>query len=130
MTALLSPRLLIALVLVAVLGFSHFSMYRKGRADVRQAWDAAKVTQERAAQEQAARMRELQRQAELHYTVQAEARDRFIVQTVREVRHASESLAACPLPADLRGLLHGAAACARGDSAAACGPGEPVRDAR
>ena len=37
MISLLSPRLLIALVLVAVLGVSHFSMYRKGRGDGRQA---------------------------------------------------------------------------------------------
>ena len=41
MFALLSPRLWIALALAAFLAFTHFSAYRKGRADVRLQWDAA-----------------------------------------------------------------------------------------
>lgn len=41
MIALLNPRVWIALALVALLAFSHFSAYRKGRADVQAQWTAA-----------------------------------------------------------------------------------------
>jgi hypothetical protein len=41
MFALLSPKLWIALALVAALAFSHFTVYRKGKADVRMEWQAA-----------------------------------------------------------------------------------------
>lgn len=72
---------------------------------------------------------ELQRAAEKRYTVAAETRDRFITNTITEVRYATVHLAACPVGADAVRLLNAAAACARGDSAA-CGPGQPVPDAR
>jgi hypothetical protein len=39
--ALLSPRLLLAAVLLAALAFSHFTVYRKGKNDVRMEWQAA-----------------------------------------------------------------------------------------
>jgi hypothetical protein len=79
-----------------------------------------------AANAQAARNRDLQRAAELRYIVAAEPRDRFFVTTVREIRHDTDNLAACVLTPGAVRRLHDAAACARGDSAAACGPGEPV----
>lgn len=79
---------------------------------------------------QAERNRELQRAAEKRYTVVAEVRDRFIVNTVTEVRYATKHLAACPVGSDAVRLLNDAAACARGDSAAACDAGQPVPDAR
>ena len=41
MFALLSPRLWIAAAIVAALAFSHFTVYRKGRADVQSQWTAA-----------------------------------------------------------------------------------------
>ena len=41
MFALLNPRLLIALAIVAALAFSHFQAYRKGKHAVRQEWLAA-----------------------------------------------------------------------------------------
>lgn len=41
MIALLNPRLLIALVLVAALAFSHFMAYRKGQTNVRNEWQVA-----------------------------------------------------------------------------------------
>jgi len=96
----------------------------------RRGYQRAQAEYAAALQEQKDRNHDLQRQAEKRYSVQSETRDRFITQTIREVRHASESLAACPVPPDLRRLLHGAAACARGDSAAACGPGDEVPGAR
>lgn len=77
-----------------------------------------------AADAQTTRNRELQRAAEIRYTVTAQARERFIVQTVKEVHHAAESLATCPVPRDAVRLLNDAAACARGDSAGACGVGD------
>lgn len=97
-----------------------------------QNWRAAGVQLklQQAADAQAERNRELQRAAEKRYTVQAEIRDRFIVETVTEIRHDTENLAACVLTPAAGDRLRRAAACARGDSAAACGVGEPVRDAQ
>lgn len=103
------------------------------------AWDAARI--ERAegrgdararaelkalADEQTQRIRDLQRAAETRYTVQAETRDRFITQTITEVRHAAAPVASCALPVDLVRLLNDAARCAAGDPAAASGAGQPV----
>jgi hypothetical protein len=118
-----------AIVLAGLLAFSHFTAYRAGRAAVRAQWDAATVAQERATQEQAARNRELQRAAELRYTVAAGAREVFITRTTQEVRRAAQSLAVCPVPVDAVRLLNAAAACAR-DPAAACGAGDGVPGAR
>lgn len=41
MLYLLNPRVLITLALVALLAFSHFTVYRKGKAHVRMEWQAA-----------------------------------------------------------------------------------------
>jgi hypothetical protein len=73
--------------------------------------------------------RALQRAAELRYVVGADARDRFIVKTVKEIVHVTSHLADCPVGEPAARMLNAAAACARGDSATACGPGEPVPDA-
>ena len=45
MTALLSPRVWLALALAAVLALSHNFAYKSGKANVRAAWDAEKVVQ-------------------------------------------------------------------------------------
>lgn len=87
----------------------------EGRAEIRA---ADKV----AADAQTARNRELQRAAELHYVVQAQTRDRYFVTTVKEISDAAAPLAACPVPDAVRVRLNAAAACARGDSPASCGP--------
>lgn len=71
--------------------------------------------------------RDLQRSAEKRYTVVQGIRDRFIVQTIREIRHAAAPLASCPVPEPARGLLNDAADCARGDSPSACGADDGVR---
>lgn len=126
MTLLLNPRVLLVLALAALLSFTHFTAYRKGKSTVRAEWAAERVEMERQAQAQAQRQRDLQRAAELRYTVQAEARDRFITQTIVEVRHAAAPVASCALPVDLVRLLNRAAECARSDSPASCGAGEPV----
>lgn len=89
-----------------------------------------RAAEDRAAMEdQAARNRDLQRASELRYTVVAAARDRFIVQTITEIRHETDNLAACVLTPAAAERLRNAAQCARGDSAAACGPDQPVRAA-
>jgi hypothetical protein len=119
-----------ALLLAALLAFSHFTAYRSGRHSVQAKWDEANVKQERAAQQQAASNRELQRLAEAHFHAIADPREAFIKRTAKELRHATETLAAVPVPADAVRMLNAAAACARGDSAAACGAGDQVPDAR
>lgn len=43
MTALLSPKVWIAIALAAALAFSHFFVYRAGKAEVRTAWDEQKL---------------------------------------------------------------------------------------
>jgi hypothetical protein len=100
---------------------SHYDSrgYQRAQAEAREAMQA-----------QAERNRELQRAAERNYTVQAGVRERVIVETIVEVRHAAQSLASCPVPDRARSLLNDAAKCARDDSAASCGAGEPVPVAR
>lgn len=43
MTALLSPKFWIAIAIAAALAFSHFFVYRAGKAQVRTAWDEQKL---------------------------------------------------------------------------------------
>lgn len=123
----LSSKVLIAVILgtLLLLAFNGWreSLREEGRQEVRE-----QVRQQ--AEADAQRMRDLQRQSELRYTVAAETRDRFIVTTVKEIRDASAPLAACPVPEPVRVQLNAAAGCARGDSPAACGPGEPMPLAR
>lgn len=95
-------------------------------AGQKDAQDKARVV----ADAQAERNRELQRAAEKRYVVQAGVRDRFIVQTVREVRHATVHLATCPVGADGVRLLNDAAACAREDRPATCGADASVPSPR
>jgi arginine exporter protein ArgO len=113
----------VALLLWAALAHHNESMREQGRVEVRE-------QTRQAAEAQATRNRELQRAAELRYTVQAEARERVIVETVTEVRYATQSLAACPVPADAVRLFNHAAGCTRTDLAAPCGAGQPVPAAR
>lgn len=107
------------------------------------AWDSARIkraeargdTRARAelkaqADAQTERNRELQRAAETRYTVQAGVREEFIGYTITEIRHAAAPLATCPVPADAVRLLNRASSCAREDTAATCGTGEPVPVAR
>lgn len=79
-----------------------------------------------AANEQAARMRELTRAAELRYTVAREGQDRFFVTTIKEIDHAAAPLATCPVPPDAIRLLNNAARCARGDPGATGCAADPM----
>jgi hypothetical protein len=126
MTLLLNPRLWIALALAGVLAFSHFTVYRSGRAAVQAKWDAAAVAQERASQAQTARNLELQRAAERKYVVQQDARDRFHTVTVKEISREAAPLAACPVPPDAIRMLNAARDCALGNSPASCGADDPL----
>lgn len=96
-----------------IVGRYNDGLREEGRQEVR---EAGRI----AAEAQAARNRELQRAAELRYTVTAAARDRFFVQTVKEVHHAAAPLAACPVPEPVRVRLNAAAGCVR-DPEAPCG---------
>jgi hypothetical protein len=121
MTLLLNPRFLVLLAVLAALTFSHGLAYRKGKATVRAEWAAERVEMERQAQAQAQRQRDLQRAAELRYTVQAGVREEFIGYTIKEIRHVAAPLAACTVPDAVRVRLNAAARCAGGDHAAPCG---------
>ncbi len=107
------------------------------------AWDTARIHRAEArgdararaelkaqADAQTDRNRELQRAAETRYTVQAGVREEFIGYTITEIRHVAAPLASCSVPEPARVLLNRAASCAREDTAATCGTGEPVPVAR
>lgn len=49
MTALLNPKVWLALALAAILAFSGLFIYRAGKANVRSQWDAEKLAQQQAA---------------------------------------------------------------------------------
>jgi uncharacterized protein HemX len=122
--AWLNPgRWLAVMALLVVLTLAYFGWRGQQREIGRQEVRAELAT---AAEAQTARNRDLQRAAELRYTVTAQAREVFITRTTQEVRRVSKSLAACPVPVDAVRLLNAAAACARGDPAAACGAGDGV----
>jgi hypothetical protein len=122
--AWLNPgRWLAVMALLGVLTLAYFGWRGQQREIGRQEVRAELAT---AAEAQTARNRDLQSAAELRYTVTAQAREVFITRTTQEVRRASKSLAACPVPVDAVRLLNAAAACARGDPAAACGAGDGV----
>lgn len=106
-----------------LIGRYNESLREDGRAEVRE-------EMRQVAEEQTARNRELQRAAELRYTVVAETRDRFITKTVKEVHYAAAPLAACPVPDAVRLRINAASACARDDSGAACAADDGVPAAR
>jgi hypothetical protein len=120
-------RRLAVLALVGALTLAYFGWRGQQREIGRQ---EARRELAAAAEAQTARNRELQRATEIRYTVQAQARERFFVTTVKEIRHAAAPLAACSMPDAARVLLNDARACAIGDPAAACGAGDGVPGAR
>ena len=124
---------LLAAAVLLVLGIGwkvRHAGIEAGRAEVQQQWDAERVRLQAEVHAQAERNRELQRAAEKRYTVVAAARERFITQTITEVRYAAAPMASCPVPEPVRLRLNAAAACARGDRSAACDADQPVPDAR
>ena len=122
---------LASVLLVLGIGWKvHRAGVVSGRTEVQAKWDADRVKLQAAVHAQEVRNRELQRAAEKRYTVQAGVRDRFMTQTITEVRYAAAPLASCPVPELVRLYLNAASGCARGDSAAPCGDGKPVLNAR
>lgn len=73
MTALLNPRVWLAIGLAAALAFSHFFVYRAGKANVRADFDAYRITQTVALQkaEAANRAKEQQWQDSANQTTKA-----------------------------------------------------------
>ena len=120
----------LALALIAAYFGWRGAQREHGREEVRAEWAAERAALAAEVQAQAERNRDLQRQSEKRYTVQAEVRERFITKTITEVRHATAALAACPVPDGARVQLNAAASCARGDPASTDCPGEPVPDTR
>jgi hypothetical protein len=64
------------------------------------------------------------RGAEEKQAVQTVYRDRYITRIVKEIDHAAQSLASCPLPPAVGRLLNDAARCADEDRPASCGAGD------
>lgn len=118
--------LVASLVIGGVAWFSHHER-NIGRAQVQTKWDAERVKLQGEVQAQQERNIELERKAELKYTVVAEVRDRFITKTVTEVRNATSSLAVCPVGPDALRMLNAASKCASEDRPASCGAGDEVR---
>lgn len=124
-------RWLLALgLLVALIGGGAILKGRYDAAQQRIGYERRAAEDEAAAEAQTQRMHDLQRAAEMRYTVVAEVRDHFITETIVEVRHEAAPMAVCPVPEPLRLRLNAVARCARGDSAAACGAADAVRDSR
>ena len=126
--------IVVAIVAAAVIGGVTWgvhsyndSLRQEGRDEVQHEWDAERKVLEEQVEAQRARNRDMQRPAELHYTVQAEVRDRFITNTVTEVRYATQPISSCTVPADAVRLLNDAGHCAGTDRPAACGAGDAVR---
>lgn len=73
MALLLNPRVIIALALVAFLGFTHFSAYRSGKATVRAEFDQYKLVQsdERSKLEKQYRDKEIDWQTQAAETEEA-----------------------------------------------------------
>lgn len=71
--------------------------------------------------------RDRSRIADQGYAARTVYRDRFITQTITEVRHATADIAACRLNADAVRLLNAAADCATEDRPATCGAGDGVQ---
>ena len=126
-----------ALILAALLAAAAWAVhtYNEWIREPERATCAAEKASDREAtrktvEAQRERNIELQRAAEKRYVVQAQVRDRYIIQTVKEIHEAAAPLAACPVPSGVRVRLNSLAACARADSTAACGADGQVPDTR
>lgn len=96
MTALLSPKVWIAIALAGVLAFSHFFVYRAGKAQVRTAWDEQKLVDLVAA-----RAKEQEWQAAADQTTKAKDEqiskiNRRLVAALGELRNRPERPAVLP----------------------------------
>lgn len=119
-------RIAIALVIALTLAGTHWRAYTRGELSVRQQWDAERVQAALQAEERREINRATARQAEQQQATQTVYRDRYITQTITEIRHVTNPLAACPVPPAAVRMLNDAARCAGADRSAACGAGDAV----
>lgn len=123
----LYARLAAVIAIALLVAAAWWKVDRMFAAAERRGYDRRSAEDKAAAEAQTARMRELQRAAEMRYTVDAQLREEFLNDAEKEITRAAEPLAACPVPDDLRLRLNAAAGCARGDSPTACGPVDALR---
>lgn len=118
MLALMSPRLWLAVVLAAVLGFTHFTVYRAGRAAVRIQWDSQKVADAEAARKaiEANRAIEEKRQKQAQEAIdESKKREAVLRADAVGARGALERLrnavriASSPVPGSTSNAISGAA---------------------
>lgn len=115
-------------ILGLVLGLLAAGVWRlQVKADAR-GYARAQQEYQAAAELQREGNRGRARQAEEKQAVQTVYRDRFITQTITEIRHAAAPMASCPVPDAAIGLLNRASECAREDRPASCGAGDGVRN--
>lgn len=115
------PLAALALAAAAVGGFAWWraSLKEEGARAERQRIEALADLQREANRGRA-------RDAETRYSRQATTRAKFIDTNAKEVRHATENLAACPVLPAARSMLDRAVECASEDRPAACGPDDAV----
>lgn len=118
--------LALAAAMAAGYGWIRHAHMEQGRAEVRAEWAEERRQGELQAEIRREANRANARAAELQQVAQTVYRDRFITQTITEIRHVTDPLAACPVPPDAVRMLNDAAACARSDRPASCGSGQPV----
>lgn len=105
MTALLNPRILIALALAAALAFSHFFVYRAGKANVRADFDAYRIEQTQALQQAEAKFRATEQEWQASANQTTKAKDEKIVAisaqrdlALGELRNRPQRPASGPVP--------------------------------
>ncbi len=114
--------------LLIVLGLLAAGVWRlQVKADAA-GYERAQQEYQAAAELQREGNRNRTRQVEEKQATQTIYRDRFITQTITEIRHAAAPLASCPVPDAAVGLLNRAAECAREDRPASCGAGDGLRN--
>lgn len=107
MTALLNPRVWLAVILAAFLAFTHFSAYRSGRAAVRTEFDAYKLSQQESARKAAlARAKAQDAAATSHEQFKAQEEIRYVdrIKIVRQLVDRPVYRNVCVDPDGLREL--------------------------
>jgi hypothetical protein len=89
-------------------------------------YDRAQAEYQAAAELRRESNRGRSRAAEEKQAVQTVYRDRYITRATKEIDHAAQDLARCPLPPAVGRLLNDAARCASEDRPASCGAGDSV----
>lgn len=112
----------LAIVGAIVAGWWRITVHYEQRG-----YDRAQAEYAQQAEARRVRNADLQRAAELRYTVQTGVREEFIVTTVKELAHETADLAACRLSPGAVRVLNRAAECASSDTATACSPDLKVR---